>query len=449
MDLYSKPPPNSFARLDESRAVTTPRSLIACELEGVLPDELVFGSSNSPRRRFPPGSVELQKFNIEEEFHERERRKLVDLVKKRWTLLSHPSSRMGSAKAHPPSKKKSSSPRLSQDGVISPSTRKWVSGLEKEIASDAAQAIESDLTVAKQFLRLKNNVEEANSARAALEERENAAKQRYDTLMFSRRVQAEDQARKFEARQAKVLSSRSEQQEERRERHEQTYEKLQQRLEAADKLASEYKLTKSSKAANRGGEDERLAAEKAKREKIEALEIKLESAAQAAQERRRVKELSDDIKQFQMNLKRQAMDKAQERVRRVQAYRQQLIRERELEDIAQEEERAQERIQEAKARHAAREIIGHQREAVRSYIEAKDAADEIPVPEWLSPRVKLVEQQQKAATTSSLRTPRPPQMNNSSSLKKERELISPPRDKFTGQSPRISKQQVFGKWMFE
>lgn len=456
--LFSKPLPNSFSRLDETRVVTTPRSLIACELEGVDPEELLHTSGSPTRRKFPPGSIEHQKSKFEEEFQERERRKLVELVKNRWTMLSHPSSRVGSAKAHPPPSK-NHSPRKpgtnsTADGISS-STRKWVAGLEKDIAAEAAQAIDADITVAKQFLRLKASIEAATSARATLEEREAAARSRYDALMNSRKEQAEEQARKFEARHLRVLSSRQEQLEEKKGRHEERLDQLQQRLEAADRQVAELKLTKSSKASTRSGEEERLAVEKAKREKTEALESKLEAANQAAVERRRMRELSDEMKQFHMSLKRKAMDRTQERAKKVQAYRQQQIRERENEDLAQDAERTKERVQESKARHAAREIIAHQRDAVRSYIEAcaVDGADEVRVPDWLAPRVDLFERQTKGRKAH---TPRPPQDPSSTHRTKkqrshssQREAVSPPREKFSVQSPRISERQVFSKWMYE
>jgi hypothetical protein len=456
-NYFTKQHPNSFSRFDESRVVTTPRSIIACDLEGVSPDELIPRGVTSPnRKRFAAGTIDFQKQKFEEEFEERERRKLVDVVKKRWSMLSHPSSRMGSAKAHPPPKKNNPSPRQNGgEGGISVSSKKWVAGLEKSIAMDAACVIDEDVTVAQQFLRLKTSVEASRQAKAALEEKELAARERYESLMSSRRQQAEEQARKFETRHVKVLTLRQEHLEERREKHERRLEALQQRLDTADKLVAEIKLTKSSKAATRDGEEERLAAERAKREKTEALELKLEAANHAAQERRHVKELSDEMKQFHMNLKRQAMERAQDRAKKVQAYRQQQIREREDEDAAFDSEKAAQRTQEDKARHAAREILAHQREALRSYVEAcvAEGIEEVRPPDWLASRVQLLERQSNGKAPQ---VPQRPQQNQQQSALRskrftssQREVISPQRGKFSVQSPRISERQSFGKWMFE
>lgn len=464
-------PANSFARLDEARIVTTPRSVMACELEGILPESLL---STSPRRAHAvPGSIDDIKRKLEYEANERERRKLIEIAKARWQAVC--ANRMGSAgrtKARPPEKPKPShSARHTNRDAKAPaedvdsSEKNKKSGqphlfaLEKTIMADVVSAVEADVTVAQHFVRLKGAVESAAEARARLEEKEALAKARYDAVMESRQQAAELRSEQFSKQLAKVTKSKKSQLEMWKSRHEQRLEQLQTRLEAADKIVEKHRLEKSSKAAAKGGEDERLAAEQAKRERLEALEAKLESANAAAQQRKQLRLQEEQINQFKLELKHKAMEAARERAARAKAAVQRQIREQETEEYLAEQELAAQRQTDAKARQAAREIIAKQREDVTRYIEECKAnpVAQVPPPPWLAPRLALLDSAKHISSqrsASSLKLPSaapssPRAPGAASTPRRSQKIQNFAKENFTVASPRISEHQQFSKWMYD
>lgn len=456
---------NSFANFDETRPVTTPRSLLACELEGILPESLVF-HGQSPLRKAADGTIEAKKKAIADEYKERERKKLIAIARQRWRNIDS-SARIGSATRTPKPPQSSKIPAAS-NSVLDSSRKKFVAGMDRVTAEHAIAAVENDDTVAQYFLQLRANIEAGAESKIRMHERETLVQERYDKLMARRKETAEEKAKLFEDHLGRVMQSRQQQLETFKSRHEQRIEQLQQKQEMASKLAVEHKQARSNKASTKTGTDEREAAESAKREKLALLESKLEAANQAAAERKAKKMIDESLSRFESELKQKSLEAAQARALRAQQAMQRLLREREAENFAAEKDEAQRRDAEQKARFASREIIAKQRQEVANYIAdiVETLADAngavtgtIEPPVWLADRVKRLEARKRqspprssprrtsASNRQQSQSPRSRNLSNSSSV--EAIPRSMMKENFTIASPRLSDRQVFSKWMFE
>ena len=454
---------NSLRHFDDRRPPGTPVSLMACAMEGVLPDSLVRSKSPDESVRAKLKALPLleqQKHRLVEEHREQERLKSVALVKKRHSELLKEDTKQ-SVHAHQADEAGHSSRRRTEivPGAV----------FHKEIND----AVAADTTVAEYFYRQAKLVEAQAAARLQLEEKTASAEARLVSFSSSRENKLQEKARKNEEHLQQVLQKQQHYNEEMALHKAERVERLAQKFE---KVTHNAEKNKQERTKQRKPKVDPAEVENIRRKKLEELEAKLERHAELARERLEHSSKEKEVYDLKVNLKRQVFVEQKERTVRARECNKEHIRQQlDQEKEAEAEARYAAELA-AKQRSIIRDTLHHQREEVDRYLQQHHGELELAPPDWLTQRAsKYLRDREKeisnrkpsvsakepsgaqdkdALSPRRPSTDRRPKHNGAAAADDKSDegtsnVPRPPKDAFSISSPRISDRQSFPRWMFE
>jgi hypothetical protein len=459
---------SSLRHFDDRRVLNTPLSLLACSMEGVIPESLVRSVSpaeaqQNSARVLPP--LELQKQQLVQQHKEQERLKSLALVKKAYAeLLKEEIKQTAGAN----SKDKASGNSPSRRGL------ELVPGaaFHKEIDD----AIAADLSVAAYFFRQSKALEARAAAKKTLEENAAAHEARMASFAAAQQKELQLKVKRNEEHHQQVLQKQIQHSEELAAHKAERIQRLEQKI--ATVATNAEKITREKSTKRRQSKVDTAEIESIRQKKLDELEAKLLRHQELAKERLDRTAKEQELHDLKVSLKRQGFIEQKERVIRArECHKEHLQQQMDRERDAEEEERYELDLA-AKKRAIIRQTLAHQRAEVDRYLSSHVGDVELAPPSWLEQRHAVyVREKEKSmsARKSSIRakeiappapaekhhafTPRRPSVDGGAQRPKgsagERSDDSgakaprPPKDAFSISSPRISERQIFSRWMFE
>jgi DNA repair exonuclease SbcCD ATPase subunit len=475
----------SIVNYDGRRIVSSPTSLEACRIEGVLPESLLLrdlqrgevDASHDPYASCTCATTE--QLQIKRDFIERKRKALVALVhatreklvstRKGDTLrLPHlspmsPDGKAGSAVPTPPHSPgmspRGASPRASPRAVATP--RSQVSPRNTTTGSSSPKAPGSfhnvtlpatNVEVAQYYDQLKNQADAEARKQAKWDEKMARVAERAKAAAEQRAQRAAASGEAHDAKLSTVLQRAQALDSERNKKFEETWRKEEEKLQT---IAEERTLRQSQRPKPNRGVKERAAAEKQEVQRLDALREKLAKANEASQELQEKSAKERERRAFLSELQNAAYREQNLRAQRAKGHRMEQLEQRIQEAGWKRVEAEADRDAMLFEKTLQREVVSRQKQEVAEFVRTHGrTSPTLPPPAWLEPQLRALREKQKG---SSGRGPHPPssprsELSPRSTLRSSE--TSPRafkvREKFTiGDSSEPSVKQAFPAWMFQ
>jgi hypothetical protein len=480
---------------DGRRLVSSPTSLEACRIEGVLPELLLL--RDLQRGKLDPADdpyascacANAEQLQMKNDFIERKRRALVSNVcqaRERLLLAGKkqpppPAARLpniggapGTAtgtrqgrQASPGGRSAASSPRATAgdgregDGNASASRRADRVGTAKSASSSSATALGGtvhsvplppDLTDAAQLFETLRSQAAQNAAREARwQEKMDKIEEKVRTASVRRAEKAATRAATHDKRAVTAQRRAQELDQERQRKALELVEREDEKLRTISAQRTQRHQEMRTAHPDRG-QKEREEMERREEQRVEALREKLDKAQAASSEAQERQARDRERRAFLSDLQGAAYREQTARTSRAKEHRSLELEQRLLEAQARRDEQQQERDQHQFQKSLLREVVARQKQEVVAFMQSTGGrvSPSAPPPQWLEPQLQTLKEKQKASTARGPRPPSSPRSDaNGRTPRAPASRTTKVREPFTIHSAATPRKQAFAPWMYQ